>query len=134
MGQRQLICLRRVLLKKTKVLVLDEATASVDTTTDGMIQQTLQKHITDSTMIMIAYRITFVLDSDMVLVLEQGLIDEYDSPTKFLEDKTSSFVKLVAEYSMRSIIGRRKGLVVDVDGFNLAMRDAKKRSRKTQNK
>nr|GEY75265.1 ABC transporter C family member 3-like [Tanacetum cinerariifolium] len=101
-GQRQLICLGRVLLKKTKVLVLDEATASVDTATDGMIQQTLQKHFTDSTVIMIAHRITSVLDSDMVLVLEQGLIDEYDSPTKLLEDKTSSFAKLVAEYSMRS--------------------------------
>ncbi|CAI9303495.1 unnamed protein product [Lactuca saligna] len=101
-GQRQLVCLGRVLLKKTKVLVLDEATASVDTATDGMIQQTLARHFTDSTVIMIAHRITSVLDSDMVLVLEQGLIDEYDSPTKLLEDKSSSFAKLVAEYSMRS--------------------------------
>ncbi|KAI3703062.1 hypothetical protein L6452_28817 [Arctium lappa] len=101
-GQRQLVCLGRVLLKKTKVLVLDEATASVDTATDGMIQQTLAQHFSDSTVIMIAHRITSVLDSDMVLVLEQGLIDEYDSPTKLLEDKSSSFAKLVAEYSMRS--------------------------------
>ncbi|KAJ0601524.1 putative ABC-type xenobiotic transporter [Helianthus annuus] len=101
-GQRQLVCLGRVLLKKTKVLVLDEATASVDTATDGMIQQTLVEHFTDTTMIMIAHRITSVLDSDMVLVLEQGLIEEYDSPTKLLEDKSSSFAKLVAEYSMRS--------------------------------
>ncbi|KAJ0936434.1 putative ABC-type xenobiotic transporter [Helianthus annuus] len=79
-GSRQLVCLGRVLLKKTKVLVLDEATASVDTASDGMIQQTLGKHFTDSTVIMIAHRITSVLDSDMVLVLEQGLVDEYDSP------------------------------------------------------
>ncbi|KAF5815115.1 putative ABC-type xenobiotic transporter [Helianthus annuus] len=101
-GQRQLVCLGRVLLKKTKVLVLDEATASVDTASDGMIQQTLGKHFTDSTVIMIAHRITSVLDSDMVLVLEQGLVDEYDSPKKLLEDDSSSFAKLVAEYSMRS--------------------------------
>ncbi|GJY62927.1 ribonuclease H-like domain-containing protein [Tanacetum coccineum] len=101
-GQRQLVCLGRVLLKKSKVLVLDEATASVDTATDGMIQQTLNQHFNDSTVIMIAHRITSVLDSDMVLVLEQGLIEEYDSPTKLLEDKSSSFAKLVAEYSMRS--------------------------------
>ncbi|KVE53933.1 hypothetical protein Ccrd_023956 [Cynara cardunculus var. scolymus] len=67
-----------------------------------MIQQTLGQHFSDSTVIMIAHRITSVLDSDMVLVLEQGLIDEYDSPTKLLEDQSSSFAKLVAEYSIRS--------------------------------
>ncbi|KAI7739637.1 hypothetical protein M8C21_020489, partial [Ambrosia artemisiifolia] len=97
-GQRQLVCLGRVLLKRTKVLVLDEATASVDTATDAMIQQTLEKHFNDSTVIMIAHRVTSVLNSDKVLVLEQGLIDEYDSPIKLLEDKSSSFAKLVGEY------------------------------------
>nr|XP_027123792.1 ABC transporter C family member 3-like [Coffea arabica] len=101
-GQRQLVCLGRVLLKKSKVLVLDEATASVDTATDNLIQQTLRQHFTDSTVITIAHRITSVLDSDMVLLLDHGLIEEYDSPTRLLEDKTSSFSKLVAEYSTRS--------------------------------
>ncbi|KAL3503595.1 hypothetical protein ACH5RR_038044 [Cinchona calisaya] len=101
-GQRQLVCLGRVLLKKSKVLVLDEATASVDTATDNLIQQTLRQHFAHSTVITIAHRITSVLDSDMVLLLEQGLIEEYASPAKLLEDKTSSFAKLVAEYSMRS--------------------------------
>ncbi|MED6199932.1 Canalicular multispecific organic anion transporter 2 [Stylosanthes scabra] len=102
MGQRQLVCLGRVLLKKSKVLVLDEATASVDTATDNLIQQTLRLHFSDSTVITIAHRITSVLDSDMVLLLHQGLIEEYDSPSKLLEDKSSSFAQLVAEYTMRS--------------------------------
>ncbi|KAL0443292.1 UNVERIFIED_CONTAM: ABC transporter C family member 3 [Sesamum latifolium] len=90
------------ILQKSKVLVLDEATASVDTATDNLIQQTLKQHFTDSTVITIAHRITSVLDSDMVLLLDNGLLREYDSPEKLLEDKSSSFTKLVAEYSMRS--------------------------------
>ncbi|KAJ9563313.1 hypothetical protein OSB04_008473 [Centaurea solstitialis] len=102
MGQRQLVCLARVLLKKSKILVLDEATASVDTSTDNMIQQTLEHHFSDSTIVTIAHRITSVLNGHMVLVLEQGLIEEYDSPLKLLENKSSSFAKLVAEYRGRS--------------------------------
>nr|XP_028955922.1 ABC transporter C family member 3-like [Malus domestica] len=102
MGQRQLVCLGRVLLKKSKVLVLDEATASVDTATDNLIQQTLREHFTDCTVITIAHRITSVLDSDMVLLLSHGLIEEYDSPARLLENKSSSFAQLVAEYTMRS--------------------------------
>ncbi|CAN6557715.1 unnamed protein product [Malus baccata var. baccata] len=102
MGQRQLVCLGRVLLKKSKVLVLDEATASVDTATDNLIQQTLRQHFTDCTVITIAHRITSVLDSDMVLLLSHGLIEEYDSPARLLENKSSSFAQLVAEYTTRS--------------------------------
>ncbi|KAL6185609.1 hypothetical protein ACLB2K_041739 [Fragaria x ananassa] len=102
MGQRQLVCLGRVLLKKSKVLVLDEATASVDTATDNLIQQTLRHHFSDSTVITIAHRITSVLDSDMVLLLSHGLIEECDSPARLLENKLSSFAQLVAEYTMRS--------------------------------
>ncbi|CBI39702.3 unnamed protein product, partial [Vitis vinifera] len=102
MGQRQLVCLGRLLLKKSKVLVLDEATASVDTATDNQIQQTLRQHFVDSTVITIAHRTTSVLDSDMVLLLDHGIIEEYDTPTRLLENKSSSFAKLVAEYTVRS--------------------------------
>ncbi|KAF3445376.1 hypothetical protein FNV43_RR10552 [Rhamnella rubrinervis] len=101
MGQRQLVCLGRVLLKKSMVLVLDEATASVDTATDNLIQQTLHQHFSDCTVITIAHRITSILDSDMVLLLSNGLIEEYDSPASLLEDRSSSFALLVAEYSTR---------------------------------
>ncbi|XP_045819527.1 ABC transporter C family member 3-like isoform X2 [Trifolium pratense] len=105
MGQRQLVCLGRVLLKKSKILVLDEATASVDTATDNIIQQTVNQHFTDCTVIIIAHRITSILDSDMVLFLSEGLIEEYDSPKKLLKDKSSSLAQLVAEYTRRSNTG-----------------------------
>ncbi|KAF3509278.1 hypothetical protein F2Q69_00003339 [Brassica cretica] len=102
MGQRQLVCLGRVLLKRSKILVLDEATASVDTATDNLIQKTLREHFSDCTVITIAHRISSVIDSDMVLLLSDGIIEEYDTPVKLLENKSSSFAKLVAEYTARS--------------------------------
>ncbi|XP_019101462.1 PREDICTED: ABC transporter C family member 3 isoform X2 [Camelina sativa] len=102
MGQRQLVCLGRVLLKRSKILVLDEATASVDTATDNLIQKTLREHFSDCTVITIAHRISSVIDSDMVLLLSNGSIEEYDTPVRLLEDKSSSFSKLVAEYTTRS--------------------------------
>ncbi|GLJ18149.1 hypothetical protein SUGI_0320630 [Cryptomeria japonica] len=100
-GQRQLVCLGRVLLKKSRILVLDEATASVDTATDGLIQQTIRNQFSDCTVITIAHRIPSVCDSDLVLVLSDGNIAEYDSPTKLLENKSSAFAKLVSEYTIR---------------------------------
>ncbi|KAK7340587.1 hypothetical protein VNO77_21294 [Canavalia gladiata] len=105
MGQRQLVCLGRVLLKKSKILVLDEATASVDTATDNIIQQTVNQHFSECTVITIAHRITSILDSDMVLFLNQGLIEEYDSPKKLLKNKSSHLAQLVAEYTRRSNSG-----------------------------
>uniref|UniRef100_A0A453INW7 ABC transporter C family member 13 n=1 Tax=Aegilops tauschii subsp. strangulata TaxID=200361 RepID=A0A453INW7_AEGTS len=101
-GQRQLVCLGRVILKQTKILVLDEATASVDTATDNMIQRTLRENFSEATVITIAHRITSVLDSDMVLLLDDGVAVERDSPAKLLEHKSSLFSKLVAEYTMRA--------------------------------
>ncbi|PIA65043.1 hypothetical protein AQUCO_00100490v1 [Aquilegia coerulea] len=97
MGQKQLVCLGRVLLKKSKILVLDEATSSVDTATDNLMQKTLRQHFSRSTVITIAHRTTSVLNSDAILVLDNGYVVEYDSPNKLLGNKSSSFAKLVAE-------------------------------------
>ncbi|WOL16866.1 ABC transporter C family member 3-like [Canna indica] len=100
-GQRQLVCLGRVLLKKTKILVLDEATASVDTATDSIIQKTLRQQFSESTVIAVAHRVTSIIDSDMILLLDNGVIVEHDTPTRLLENKSSSFAKLVSEYTAR---------------------------------
>ncbi|KAI3956943.1 hypothetical protein MKX01_000977 [Papaver californicum] len=105
MGQRQLVCLTRVLLKKSKILVLDEATSSVDTATDTLMQETLRQHFSDSTVIIIAHRITSVLNSDAVLVLDKvSQVGEYGSPKKLLENKSSWFAKLVAEQVQASSV------------------------------
>ncbi|KAG0449852.1 hypothetical protein HPP92_027069 [Vanilla planifolia] len=84
-GQRQLFCLGRALLKRSSILVLDEATASVDSATDGIIQQTISQEFDDCTVVTIAHRVHTVIDSDLILVLSDGRILEYDTPAKLLE-------------------------------------------------
>ncbi|XP_021755171.1 putative ABC transporter C family member 15 isoform X3 [Chenopodium quinoa] len=101
-GQRQLFCLGRALLKHSSVLVLDEATASVDSATDGVIQKIINQEFREQTIVTIAHRIHTVVDSDLVLVLSDGRIAEYDSPSKLLEREDSFFSRLVREYSTRS--------------------------------
>ncbi|CAD1468702.1 unnamed protein product, partial [Heterotrigona itama] len=90
-GQRQLICLARALLRKTKVLILDEATASVDLETDDLIQTTIRQEFKDCTILTIAHRLNTILDSDRVIVLDNGRIVEYDSPESLLHNSTSLF-------------------------------------------
>nr|CAD7572885.1 unnamed protein product [Timema californicum] len=90
-GQRQLICLARALLRKTKVLVLDEATAAVDLETDDLIQATIRKEFQDCTVLTIAHRLNTILDSNRVLVLDQGQVVEFDTPHSLLQKKDSVF-------------------------------------------
>eukprot|EP00899_Mesostigma_viride_P000718 jgi/Mesvir1/10647/Mv13741-RA.2 len=100
-GQRQLLCVGRALLHRCPILVMDEATASVDAGTDAMIQEIIATECRDCTVITIAHRISTVIDSDRVLVLDAGRVAEWDTPSKLLEAKGSLFGKLVAEYTAR---------------------------------
>ncbi|XP_054264333.1 ATP-binding cassette sub-family C member 3-like [Macrosteles quadrilineatus] len=90
-GQRQLICLARALLRKTKVLILDEATAAIDLETDDIIQQTIRREFKDCTVLTIAHRLNTIMDSDRVLVLDKGMIKEFDSPTNLLRSDSTTF-------------------------------------------
>ncbi|KAJ1948426.1 hypothetical protein EC988_005180, partial [Linderina pennispora] len=96
-GQRQLICLARALLKRAKILVLDEATAAIDNATDAVIQQTIRSEFKECTVLTIAHRLNTVLDSDMILVMDGGRLAEYDSPQNLLANEDSLFTKLVQE-------------------------------------
>ena len=89
-GQRQLLCLARALLKSPRVLLMDEATASIDYATDAKIQDTLRA-VKGSTIITIAHRLQTVIDYDKVLVLDKGKVIEYDSPWNLLSDEKGIF-------------------------------------------
>ncbi|KAL7550680.1 hypothetical protein ACHAWF_013900 [Thalassiosira exigua] len=95
-GQRQLLCLGRALLKKCKILLLDEATSSVDFETDRAIQATIRQAFKDCTIITIAHRVNTILDSDKILVMDNGEVGEFDSPEELLKDKSSLFSEIVS--------------------------------------
>ncbi|XP_069836109.1 ATP-binding cassette sub-family C member 2 [Dendropsophus ebraccatus] len=86
-GQRQLVCLARALLRKSKILILDEATAAVDLETDNLIQRTIRSEFADCTVLTIAHRLHTIMDSNKVMVLDSGRIIEYNSPEKLLESQ-----------------------------------------------
>ena len=94
-GQRQLLCFARALLLKPKILILDEATASVDYQTDHLIQLTLRKLFEGTTMLVVAHRLQTIIDLDAVLVMEEGRCVEFDTAATLLEDESSFFSGLV---------------------------------------
>ncbi|RUS86781.1 hypothetical protein EGW08_005441, partial [Elysia chlorotica] len=93
-GQRQLLCLARALLRRSRVLVLDEPTSSVDMETDRHVQTTIQRCFRDCTTLTIAHRVDTILSCDRVMVLDAGSIVEFDSPKHLIEDENSWFYKM----------------------------------------
>ncbi|KAG0327184.1 hypothetical protein BG000_001046 [Podila horticola] len=96
-GQRQLICLARALLRKTSLLILDEATAAIDLETDALVQAIIRKKFSECTILTIAHRINTVMDSDRIMVLDAGRVAEFDSPKNLLADPASIFYSLARE-------------------------------------
>lgn len=95
MGQRQLVCLARTILRNNKILVLDEATSNVDAETDNFIQTTIRTKFSDCTVITIAHRLHTVMDSDRVLVMDAGKVVEYAHPYELLKSPSGYLRKLV---------------------------------------
>jgi len=91
----QLVCLARAALRKVPVLCLDEATAAMDPLTEQLVMERIEQLFTDRTTITIAHRLDTVIQSDKVIVMEQGVLEEYDYTAKLLDDPDTFFSKLV---------------------------------------
>lgn len=94
-GQRQLICLARTVINKNKILVLDEATANVDPQTDALIQRAIKEKFSQCTVLTIAHRLDAVLNSDKVMVIDNGMVLEFDSPQLLMQRKEGAFYSMV---------------------------------------
>ncbi|XP_022973222.1 ABC transporter C family member 2-like isoform X3 [Cucurbita maxima] len=94
-GQRQLLSLARALLCRTKIMVLDEATAAVDVRTDALIQKTIREEFKSCSMLIVAHRLNTIIDCDRILVLEAGRVLEYNTPKQLLSNELSAFSKMV---------------------------------------
>ncbi|XP_016548338.2 ABC transporter C family member 2 isoform X2 [Capsicum annuum] len=115
-GQRQLLSLARALLRRSKILVLDEATAAVDVRTDALIQKTIREEFKSCTMLIIAHRLNTIIDCDRILLLESGQLLEYDTPEVLLQKEGSAFSRMVqstgaanAQYLRSLVFGGEEG-------------------------
>lgn len=104
-GQRQLLCIARALVRRSKVVMMDEATANIDHATDALIQETIRKHFNDCTTLTIAHRLTTIANSDRILVLSHGRVVECASPHQLLQNDESDvgFAALVRELAPESV-------------------------------
>lgn len=94
-GERQLICLARAILRQNKIIILDEATANVDPNTDKFIQRTISESFTNCTRLTIAHRLNTIMDSDRVLVMDSGQVKEFDVPHILLQNDSGIFSTMV---------------------------------------
>ncbi|KAF9201752.1 Multidrug resistance-associated protein 5, partial [Haplosporangium sp. Z 27] len=111
LGQRQLICIARSLVIGSKIIVLDEATASIDMVTDKLLQETIKKNFANCTVLTIAHRLNTIIESDKVLVMDGGVVAEFGEPYKLLQNPNGIFSELVShagEAASRKLAGIAK--------------------------
>lgn len=97
MGQRQMVCLARAILRRNRILILDEATANVDPDTDRRVQETIREKFKECTVLTIAHRLNTVMDSDRVLVIDAGRAVEFDHPHLLLQLSGGHLRQLVTQ-------------------------------------
>lgn len=96
-GERQLICIIRAILRRSKIVVLDEATANIDVMTEQAIQKLITEEFEGATVLTIAHRLNTIIKSDKILLLEQGKVLEYGPPGDLMANSESAFAKLTGE-------------------------------------
>jgi ABC-type multidrug transport system fused ATPase/permease subunit len=99
-GERQLICITRAILRKSKIIIMDEATASIDYKTEEIIQKAITELLNDSTFITIAHRIKTIINYDKIIILDNGQIVDFDTPKKLLNDKKGLFYELYSKSAL----------------------------------
>ncbi|XP_023244547.1 multidrug resistance-associated protein 4-like isoform X3 [Centruroides sculpturatus] len=102
-GERQLICLARTILRRNKILVMDEATSNIDKRTDSCLQKIIRERFKSCTVLTIAHRLNTIIDSDRVLVLDTGKLQEFDSPYALLKNVNGIFYNLVKKTGVTSM-------------------------------
>ncbi|WAR09782.1 MRP1-like protein [Mya arenaria] len=117
-GQRQLVCLARSLLRRGKILVLDEATAAVDLETDALIQDTIRQEFKDCTVLTIAHRLNTVIDYDRILVLSEGEVKEFDNPQNLLQDTRSIFYSMAKDAGLPTFDFKYQGKFTIFSNYN----------------
>ncbi|KAL7712918.1 Canalicular multispecific organic anion transporter [Entamoeba marina] len=131
LGERQMICMARALLRNAKVLIMDEATASIDIQTDVLIQEMVRKNFTDCTVLTIAHRLHSIMDSNRVMVFDDGSLKEMDTPLNLIDQETTIFNNLVEQSGVKDELKRLA--LGDLSIADTLRRDAKDSSDESNN-
>jgi ABC-type multidrug transport system fused ATPase/permease subunit len=97
-GQRQLFCIARAILRRAKIVLCDEASSSLDSASDEIVQHAIRTAFKTCTVLTIAHRINTILDSDKVLCMDRGVVAEYDEPQVLLKNPNSMFAQLLSKH------------------------------------